>query len=147
MSRQMSDGPAVSSTVSKATQCLDQTSGSLGKPGNAETAASASEKQNDPMVHYCVVRSDLTFGQQAAQLIHAVGESHNGTVHPPGTVAVALSARNQEHLLELESCLKKAGLPHVLISECDGEPMAIGLHPTRDRAAIRKVLSSIPLVK
>jgi hypothetical protein len=51
------------------------------------------------------------------------------------------------HLLELQDVLAKAELPHVLIRECDGEPMAIGLEPTRDRTAIRKVLSSIPLVK
>jgi hypothetical protein len=68
-------------------------------------------------------------------------------VHPPGTVAVALAARNQAHLLELRDSIAQAGLPHVLIAECDGEPMAIGLEPTRDRTAIRKVLSSIPLVK
>ena len=68
-------------------------------------------------------------------------------VHPPGTVAVALAARDQAHLLELRDVLVRSGLPHVLIAECDGEPMAIGLEPTRDRTAVRRVLSSVPLVK
>jgi hypothetical protein len=68
-------------------------------------------------------------------------------VHPPGTVAVALSARDQAHLLELDTRLTTAGIAHVLISECNGEPMAIGLEPTRDRSSIRKVLSSMPLVR
>ena len=99
------------------------------------------------LVHYVIVRGDLPHGSQVAQTIHAVGESHGGTVHPPGTVAVALAARDQAHLLEVAAVLTKAGLAYVLISECDGEPMAIGLRPTRDRAAVRKVLSSMPLVK
>lgn len=62
-------------------------------------------------------------------------------------MAVALHARNIEHLLEIREALLKAGIAHVLISECDGEPMSIGVEPTRDRNAIRKVTSSLPLVR
>lgn len=99
------------------------------------------------MVHYVIIRADLPHGSQVAQTIHAVGESVRGTVHPPGTIAVALAARDQAHLLELRDVLSQASLPHVLVTESDGEPMAIGLEPTHDRRAVRKVLSGIPLVK
>lgn len=66
---------------------------------------------------------------------------------PKNTIAVALAARDQAHLLGIDALLTKAGIDHVLICECDGEPMAIGCEPTRDRQAIRKVVSSLPLVK
>lgn len=98
------------------------------------------------LVHYVIVRADLSHGQQIAQAIHATGESAPGRV-PPNTVAVALAARNQAHLLELDAALTAAGIVHVLIVECDGEPMAIGCEPTRDRPAMRRVLSQVPLVR
>lgn len=79
-------------------------------------------------------------------MIHAIGESTPTRV-PKNTVAVALHVRDQAHLLELHEKLLKANIAHVLIRECDGEPMAIGIEPTRDRASIRKVTSSLPLVK
>jgi hypothetical protein len=93
-----------------------------------------------------IVRADLPRGSQVAQTIHAAGESTPDRV-PPNTVAVALAARDQAHLLELRAALVAAGITHVLIAECDGEPMAIGCEPTRDRLKMRKVLSRIPLIK
>jgi len=99
------------------------------------------------MVHYVIVRSDLTHGQQVAQAVHAVGESHGGLVHPAGTVAVALSATDKKHLLEIYATIVAADIKCVLIIECDGEPMAIGVCPTRDRKSIRKVTSTLKLVK
>lgn len=95
-----------------------------------------------------LVRGDLSIGQICAQIIHATGESLKEP-HPAGgnTVAVALKVDNQQHLLEYEAKFKKAGIPYTLIAECDGEVQAIGLEPTRNRAAIRKLTSSLPLVK
>ena len=93
-----------------------------------------------------IVRGDLPHGSQVAQAIHAAGESAPGRV-PKNTVAVALAARDQTHLLEIHASLSNAGITHVLIVECDGEPMAIGCDPTRDRQSIRKVVSSLPLVR
>jgi len=97
-------------------------------------------------VHYVIVRADLPHGSQVAQAIHAAGESTPSRV-PENTVAVALSARDQSHLLELHELLKTADIKHVLIAECDGEAMAIGIEPTRDRKTIRRWTSSLPLVK
>lgn len=102
--------------------------------------------QDTDLVHYVIVRADLPIGSQVAQTIHATGESTPTRV-PKNTVAVALHATGITHLLELDQKLTKAGITHVLICECDGEPMAIGVEPTRDRHAIRKVTSSLPLVK
>ncbi len=65
----------------------------------------------------------------------------------PGTIAVALHARDQGHLAELAAKLTAAGLAHHIVEECDGEMMSIGLEPTTDRAAVRKVLSQLPLVR
>ncbi len=93
-----------------------------------------------------IVRADLTIGQQCAQLVHAVGESTPTRV-PENTVAVALRCKDKDHLLQLAGKLAQKKIPHVLIRECDGEPMAIGVEPTRDRALIRKVVSSLPLIK
>lgn len=98
------------------------------------------------LAHYVIVRADLPHGSQVAQAIHAAGESTNGRV-PSGTIAVALAARDQEHLLQLAAALERAGIAHTLIRECDGEAMSIGVEPTRDRHAVRKVLSSVPLVR
>ncbi len=43
--------------------------------------------------------------------------------------------------------LELAGIKYVLIKESDGEPMSIGIEPTYDRKSIRKVTSSLPLVR
>lgn len=96
--------------------------------------------------HYVIVRADLPHGSQVAQTIHAAGESTPTRV-PENTVAVALAARDRAHLRELAAALVAAGIAHKLIAECDGEEMAIGLEPSRDREAIRKVVSNLPLIR
>lgn len=101
---------------------------------------------DDDLVHMVIVRGDLTIGQQFAQCIHATGESSPYRI-PLNTVAVGLSCKDQPELLELHAKLEAANIPHALIRECDGEPMAIGIEPTRDRKALRKLTSSLPLVK
>ncbi len=98
------------------------------------------------LAHYVIVRADLPHGSQVAQAIHAAGESVSGPVQS-GTIAVALAARDRAHLEELAQRLVDASIPHKVILECDGEPMAIGVEPTRDRQKVRKVLSSVPLVR
>lgn len=65
----------------------------------------------------------------------------------PNTVAVALHARDQEHLLEIRRSLALAQITHTLITECDGEAMSIGIEPSMDRDRIRKVVSKLPLVR
>lgn len=102
------------------------------------------------MTHYCVVRGDLPRGVLAAQLIHAAGESSPGEL-PDGTHAVALEARSLEELQTIESKLKERGIPHQAIREpdapWDGELMAIGIEPVEDRCVLKKVTSSLPLLR
>lgn len=98
------------------------------------------------VTHYVIVRADLPHGSQIAQTIHAAGES-TPTRLLPGTIAVALHARDQAHLRELHDELVAAGIRHHLVEECDGELMAIGCEPTTDRAAMRRVLSRLPLAR
>lgn len=98
------------------------------------------------VAHYVVVRADLPHGSQVAQTIHAAGESAP-TRCLPGTIAVALHARDERHLRQVADRLGAAGIPHHLVEECDGEAMAIGVEPTTDRAAVRRVLSQLPLVR
>lgn len=103
-----------------------------------------------PLTHYCILRADLPFGAQAAQLIHAAGESAPGDL-PSGTYAVALAARSEEHLKFLEEKLRRFSIPHVAVREPDppynGALMAIGIKPVADRNQVKKVTSSLPLLK
>ena len=95
-------------------------------------------------MHYVILRADDP--TRYAQCVHAAGESApNGT--KPGTIAVCLYARDQEHLKDIAMSLSDAGIKHHIVEECDGEWMAIGCEPTTNRAAMRKVLSSLPLAK
>ena len=97
------------------------------------------------MSHYCITRADLAVGLMAAYLIHAAGESSPGEL-PKDTRAVALVARDEEHIRVLEDELKEAGVAHRAIWE-EGELYAIGIEPTEDLVGIRKVTSSLPLIR
>jgi hypothetical protein len=107
-------------------------------------------RQRADMVHYVVVRRDIPLGAQLAQSVHAAGES--AELRPlPGTTAVVLHAADEMHLKLIKARLDKAELRHHLVIESEGEfanqMMSIGLAPTSDRTAIKKVLSSLPLAK
>lgn len=95
------------------------------------------------------MRGDIPFGNQAAQIIHAAGESSPGDLDP-GTFAVALKARDEAHLREISERLFSAGVKHKRIIESD-EPyanqlMAIGIFPM-ERDKVKSILSSLPLVR
>jgi hypothetical protein len=98
------------------------------------------------VAHYVIVRADLSHGSQVAQVIHAAGESTPSRCKP-GTIAVALHARDQAHLAEVGDALDRAGIRNHRVLECDGELMSIGVEPTSDRKTVRKVLSQLPLVR
>jgi hypothetical protein len=83
--------------------------------------------------------------------VHAAGESAPIRV-PTNTIAVALAARDENHLRMISDALELADIRHVLIREPidgreGGEAMSIGIEPTRNRLAIKKVTSSLPLVR
>ena len=94
-----------------------------------------------------MVRADLPHGTQVAQVAHAASEASG---HPP-TIVVALTVPDEAALLRLTETLDRASLRRTLIVEdagpFAGQAMAIGLHPTEDRSAIRRVTSALPLVK
>jgi len=96
------------------------------------------------------VRSDLPQGFLASQVVHAAGESSPGNL-PEGTHAIVLAVPDIRRLLETRRALEDAGIPHKLICEPDpphnGAPTAIGITPTRDRRAIRRVLGRLPLLR
>ena len=100
-------------------------------------------------MHYAVVRRDLSPGLQAANLIHAAGESSPGDL-PSTTYAVALTCPDEAALLELGVRLSASGVRHRAIIESDGEHagrlMAIGLVPG-PRKELKRLLSSLPLLK
>lgn len=106
--------------------------------------------QTKTVYHYVIVRADLPWGVQAAQIIHAAGESCTGSI-PAGTHAVALHVRDEEQLYRMKSSLWDEEVPHVMIRENEGpfagQAMAIGVFPTVDRDPIRRVTSSLPLVR
>lgn len=93
------------------------------------------------------MREDLPLGTLAAQLVHAAGET--GPVEP-GTHAVVLSARNEEHLLKIEHQLSSYQIKHHNIREPDspwnGELMAIGLYPISDRRLVKPITKKLRLL-
>lgn len=84
-----------------------------------------------------------------AQTIHAAGESSPGNL-PSNTYAIALAARDEAHLLEIEAKLKSLEIPHHAIREPDapwsGAIMSIGIPPMHWRGA-KRALSNLPLLK
>jgi peptidyl-tRNA hydrolase len=99
------------------------------------------------LTHYVIVRSDLSIGLLAAQVVHAAGESSPGNLDS-GTNAVVLAVKSESALLVLERQFQKAGIQHVSIRDPDlgGDLMAIGLMPVVDRTPIKKIVSSLPLL-
>lgn len=98
-------------------------------------------------VLYVVVRGDISHGAQVAQAGHAASEASG---YPP-TIMVALQVPDEHALRRVAAALGDASLAHKLIVEDDGahagQAMAIGIEPTLDRRAVRKVVSALPLVK
>lgn len=97
-----------------------------------------------------IVRADLPLGFLAAQAVHAAGESSPGNL-PRATNAVVLAVKDEAALAALARRLALAGIAHVVIDEPDppylGQLTAIGLVPTADRALVKPLLSSLPLLK
>lgn len=88
---------------------------------------------------------------QAAQCIHAAGESSPGNL-PKGTYAIALHARDEANLWQIAAQLKMAGIAHHLIVEADepysGQAMAIGIEPCdRKNKALKRITSKLQLIK
>lgn len=96
------------------------------------------------------MRSDLPLGFLAAQVTHAAGESITDKL-PPHTHAVVLAVPDESTLRDYSARLSAAGVSHVLVIESDapyeGQATAIGVMPLRERAVVRRVLSSLPLLK
>ena len=94
-----------------------------------------------------VVRGDLPRGLQAANIVHAAGESGPAE---RGTHAVCLVAPNATVLAAVAERLEAAGVRCARIVESDppyaGELMAIGC-PPGGREVVRRVLSSLPLLR
>lgn len=101
------------------------------------------------IAHYCITRADIPAGLQAAQLIHAAGESSPGNL-PTHTYAIALTCADEKSLSDLSFELFKLGIRHHRIIENDapyeGQLMAIGI-PPQPRRNIRKHLYRLPLLK
>jgi hypothetical protein len=91
----------------------------------------------------------LPVGFQAAQIVHAAGESVSGEL-PPNTNAVVLAAKDETELRAVARKLQLAGVPHVLIQEVDppfdGQCTAIGVVPLAERAKVKPILSKLPLL-
>ena len=111
-------------------------------------AVPSSSSSSVPKTHFIVVREDLPNGFLAAHVAHAAGESGPA---PPGSIAVVLGVPNEAELLAIDARLTTRGVAHVLIREndgiYDGQATAIGVHPTHDRKAVGKAVSSLRLVR
>lgn len=93
------------------------------------------------------MRSDLPRGVQIAHAAHAASEASG---HPP-TIVVALAVDGEAELRRVAAALGEHSLTHQLVVEDAGpfkdQAMAIGVAPSTDRAAIKRVVSALPLVK
>lgn len=96
-----------------------------------------------------IVRADLPKGVQAAQIVHAAGESSPGNL-AEGTYAVVLEVPDESALRAVKARLGLAQVALVAVYEPDspfnGQLMALGLVPVR-KEAVRRHLSSLPLLK
>lgn len=96
-----------------------------------------------------IVRADLPKGLQAAQVVHAAGESSPGNL-PEGTYAVVLTVPDEAAMMAVAARLLRAKVPFTPIFEPDppyqGALMAIGVRPAR-KEALKRHLSSLPLLK
>lgn len=96
-----------------------------------------------------VIRADLPRGIQAANLVHAAGESSPGNL-AEGTLAVVLVTPNEAALYALACRLEAAVVRFVRVVEPDapfnGALMAIGLVPVM-REEVRRHVSSLPLLR
>lgn len=112
-------------------------------------ATTQTPPKRDVTTHYCIVRADLPHGIQAAQLIHAAGESSPGNL-PPHTHAIALTCKDERELEDLSFRLFQAGIKHHRILESDapwtGQLMALGIPPA-PRSLLKPLLSRYPLLK
>jgi hypothetical protein len=95
------------------------------------------------------VRSDLPRGIQAAQIVHAAGESSPGNL-PAGTYAVVLAVATERLLVQAADVLRQKGIAFTAVFEpdapFDGAMMAIGLEPGR-KEVVGKHVSGFPLLK
>lgn len=96
-----------------------------------------------------MVRSDLPRGVQAAQIVHAAGESVDRPVDE-GTHAVVLTVPSESGMARLADELRRVGVTFTSIFEPDppyfGALMALGLAPRR-KEILRRHLSRLPLLK
>ena len=101
------------------------------------------------LTHYVIVRKDLPPGFQAAQIVHAAGESSQGKLLP-NTNAVVLSVDNENDLWWIAGQISIAGIAHVLIREVDppysGQYTALGIVPLGDRSRVKKIFSKLSLL-
>lgn len=81
----------------------------------------------------------------AASIVHAAGESSDRV--PKGTNAVVLAVPSEEALVALATELEHKKIPITVIVEDDSTTMAIGIEPVSDRREVRRLLSSLPLLR
>jgi 7-keto-8-aminopelargonate synthetase-like enzyme len=100
--------------------------------------------------HICIIRADLPLGVQLAQTIHAAGESSPGNL-PEHTHAIALHAKDEQELLDLEKKLIEAKIDFKAIREPDmpwnGQLMTIGIKAQKRTSKIRKLLWNLKLAR
>lgn len=113
-------------------------------------------KDDQPLIHYCIVRSDLTIGQIGAQLGHAAGYSASyytmNTSHylPEHTHFICLQVKDEATLKKVWNDIVQAKIPAIPIYEPDpplnGQMTAIGIIPC-ERSKVSSYTSRIPLLK
>jgi hypothetical protein len=95
--------------------------------------------------HYILLREDLPTGVALAQACHAASESSQGT--EPGTFLIVLGLPDEPAMQKYAKRLRSKDIRFVEFREPDrnNEVTAIGIFPTKDRDALRKVIGHLAL--
>ena len=99
--------------------------------------------------HYCIVREDVPWGVQAAQLAHAAGQT--GGPAAIGAHVVVLGVPDEATLERVRARRSALGVPHRAIHEPDrpwfGALMAIGIEPMcRRNPHLRRAVARLSLL-
>lgn len=111
--------------------------------------AGSSPAQRVALHHYCIVREDVSWGVQAAQLAHAAGQT--GGHAALGAHVVVLGVPNERVLERVRVRLSSLGVAHRAIHEPDapwfGALMAIGIEPMdRRNPHLRRAVARLSLL-
>src|SRR4051812_29769849 len=107
------------------------------------------------LVHYIVIRRDLTFGEYSAQLAHAGEAYYMRAVEERSrsitkleynmVTAIVKGIRNEGRLRKLQGELIAAGIKHIAIVESE-DPPTLGILDSTERRSLKGQMTCVSLM-